>query len=245
MSDEIKRQYVNYLFFKADPAWRRLSREERDRGRSEFEGVVKDWKGRTMIIPFSTVGTRADTDFVLWRISERLEDFTEMSTQLLNTSLGKWCFTPYSYLGMTKRSMYVDHHEHEGSEGRRGRVIPGQNKYIFIYPFWKTSEWYLLSKEERQRMMNVHIETGHRYPEHQDQHHLLFRPRRSGVCCRLRGGQTPGLHRPRHGNARTRGAQVHAARHADFHLYSWQHRRSAGDPWVKTLRSKTQGIRGF
>jgi len=30
-------------------------------------------------------------------------------------------FYPYSYLGMTKRSMYVDHHEHEGSEGRRGR----------------------------------------------------------------------------------------------------------------------------
>ncbi len=125
MSDEIKRQYVNYLFFKVDPAWRRLSREERDRGKSEFEGVVKDWKGRALLIPFSTVGTRADTDFLLWRISERLEDFTEMSTQLLNTSLGKWCHTPYSYLGMTKRSMYVDHHEHEGSEGRRGRVVPG------------------------------------------------------------------------------------------------------------------------
>jgi len=38
---------------------------------------------------------------------------------------------------MTKRSMYVDHHEHEGSEGRRGRVVPGRTKYIFIYPFWK------------------------------------------------------------------------------------------------------------
>ncbi|MGD0058549.1 MAG: chlorite dismutase family protein [Verrucomicrobiia bacterium] len=164
MSDEIKRQYVNYLFFKVDPAWRRLSRDERDRGKSEFEGVVKDWKGRALLIPFSTVGTRADTDFLLWRISERLEDFTEMSTQLLNTNLGKWCQTPYSYLGMTKRSMYVDHHEHEGSEGRRGRVVPGQNKYIFVYPFWKTSDWYLLPKEERQRMMNVHIETGHRYP---------------------------------------------------------------------------------
>jgi len=164
MSDEIKRQYVNYLFFKADAAWRQLSREERDRGRSEFEGVGKDWKGRALIIPFTTVGTRADTDFVLWRISERLEDFTEMSTQLLNTGFGKWCLTPYSYLGMTKRSMYVDHHEHEGSEGRRGRVVPGQNKYIFIYPFWKTRAWYLLPAEERQRLMNEHIRVGHLYP---------------------------------------------------------------------------------
>ena len=31
MSDEIKRQYVNYLFFKVDAAWRRLSREEQPR----------------------------------------------------------------------------------------------------------------------------------------------------------------------------------------------------------------------
>jgi hypothetical protein len=44
MSDEIKRQYVNYLFLKVDPAWRRLPREERGRGKGEFEAVIKDWK---------------------------------------------------------------------------------------------------------------------------------------------------------------------------------------------------------
>jgi chlorite dismutase len=164
MSGEIKRQYVNYLFFKADPAWRRQPQDDRQRGKGEFEGVIKDWKSRCLIVPFTTVGTRADADFLLWRISERLEDFTEMATELLNSGLGKWLTTPYSYLGMTKRSMYVDQHEHPGSEGQRARVVPGQSKYIFIYPFWKTSEWYQLPKEERQQMMNVHIETGHRYP---------------------------------------------------------------------------------
>src|SRR5262245_52498938 len=164
MTDEIKRQYVNYFFFKTDAAWRRLPDKERATGKNEFADVVAAWQKKCLIIPFSTVGTRADTDFVLWRISERLEDFSAMTTQLLNTGLGKWCTTPYSFLGMTKRSMYVDKHEHPGSEGRRGRVVPGLNKYIFIYPFWKTSEWYQLPKEERQQMMNVHIETGHRYP---------------------------------------------------------------------------------
>jgi chlorite dismutase len=164
MSDEIKRQYVNYYFFKTGPEWRRLPAAERAAGKSEFAEVVARWQKKCLIIPFSTVGTRADTDFVLWRISERLEDFTEMTTELLATGLGKWCATPYSYLGMTKRSMYVDQHEHPGSEGRRGRVIPGLHKYIFIYPFWKTADWYQLPKEQRQEMMNVHIETGHRYP---------------------------------------------------------------------------------
>jgi chlorite dismutase len=164
MSDEIKRQYVNYFFFKTTPEWRRLPDSERTAGKAEFAAVISAWQQKCLIIPFSTVGTRADTDFVLWRISERLEDFSEMTTQLLQTGLGKWCTTPWSFLGMTKRSMYVDKHEHPGSEGRRGRVIPGQHKYIFIYPFWKTVEWYQLPKEERQQMMNVHIEAGHRYP---------------------------------------------------------------------------------
>lgn len=164
MSNEIRQQFVNYLFFKADPAWRRLPRAEQDTGKREFAAAVNEWKKKCLVIPFSTVGTRGDTDFVLWRISERLEDFTEMSRQLLHTGLGQWCATPHSFLGMTKRSMYVDKHEHPGSEGRRGRVVPGQNKYIFIYPFWKTTDWYQLPKEDRQRMMNVHIEAGHRYP---------------------------------------------------------------------------------
>ncbi|MEI8315063.1 MAG: chlorite dismutase family protein [Verrucomicrobiota bacterium] len=164
MPNEIRQQFVNYLFFKTDSAWRRLPSAERDHGKSEFSAAVTTWKTKCLVIPFSTVGTRGDTDFILWRISERLEDFTEMSTQLLHTGLGKWCTTPYSFLGLTKRSMYVDKHEHPGSEGRRGRVVPGTSKYIFIYPFWKTTDWYQLPKEDRQRMMNVHIEAGHRYP---------------------------------------------------------------------------------
>jgi len=164
MADEIKRQFVNYLFFQVETAWRRLDRAERDRGRAEFAAAVGDWQHRCLVIPFTTVGMRGDADFLLWRISEDLEDFTAMTTALRETGLGRWCQTPYSYLGMTKRSMYVDHHEHPGSEGRRGRVVPGERRYLFIYPFWKTPDWYLLPKEERQRMMNVHIETGHRYP---------------------------------------------------------------------------------
>ncbi len=164
MTDEIKRQYVNYLFFKVAPDWRRLSAEERETGKNEFAAVLNTWSQKCLLIPFSTVGMRGDTDLMLWRISERLEDFQEMSTALMETGLGKWCTTPHSYLGMTKRSMYVDKHEHPGSEGRRGRVVPGEKKYMFVYPFWKTVDWYLLPKEDRQRMMNVHIETGHRYP---------------------------------------------------------------------------------
>jgi len=159
-----KRQFVNFSFYKVDPAWRRLSDEERSRGKQEFLRVVEDYHDKLIVIPYSLVGIRGDCDFLLWRISYQLELFQEMSARMLATGLGRYLTIPYSYLSMTKRSIYVDHHVHEGQESKRLQVIPGKSKYIFVYPFVKTRDWYLLTKAARQGMMDEHIEIGHRYP---------------------------------------------------------------------------------
>jgi chlorite dismutase len=37
--------------------------------------------------------------------------------------------------------------------------------YLVIYPFVKTTEWYLLGRETRQGMMNEHIRIGKQYPQ--------------------------------------------------------------------------------
>lgn len=37
--------------------------------------------------------------------------------------------------------------------------------YLIMYPFVKTVEWYLMSRETRQGMMNEHIRIGKQYPE--------------------------------------------------------------------------------
>ena len=159
-----RRQFVNFLFGKVDPAWRRLPDEERARGKQEFSRVVEDYASRVITVPYTLVGVRGDADFMLWRISYELELFQEMMSKLLATSLGKYVSIPYSYLAMTKRSIYVGHHVHEGQDSRRLRIVPGKQKYLFVYPFVKKREWYLLTKAARQGMMDEHIEIGHRYP---------------------------------------------------------------------------------
>ena len=78
--------------------------------------------------------------------------------------MGVYLEMPYSYLAMTRRSQYVDKHVHEGQEGTRLRVKPGDAKYLFVYPFVKTRAWYLLPLEERQAIMDVHIKVGHDFP---------------------------------------------------------------------------------
>lgn len=159
-----KRQFVNFTFHKVDPAWRRLPESERTQGKQEFARVVEGYSGKVIVIPYTMVGIRGDCDFMLWRIGYELELFQEMTSKLLATGLGKYLSTPYSYLAMTKRSIYVDHHVHENQESRRLQIVPGKGKYIFVYPFVKTREWYLLTKAARQGMMDEHIEVGHRFP---------------------------------------------------------------------------------
>jgi len=162
--EKAKRQFVNFSFHKVDPQWRRLPQEERDRGRQEFIRAVEEYAGKVIVVPYTTVGIRGDCDFMLWRIGYELELFQEMMSKMLATGLGNYLTTPYSYLSMTKRSVYVDHHVHEEQDSRRLKITPGRSKYIFVYPFEKTREWYLLTKAARQGMMDEHIEIGHRFP---------------------------------------------------------------------------------
>ncbi len=158
------RQYVSFRFSKVDPAWRRLAAEERGRGKHEFCQVVNDYAGKMTILAYSLMGIRGDCDFLLWRIGYELDPFQEMSARLAATGLGQYLTIPYSYLSMTKRSIYLVGHEHEGQTDSRGRVQPGQHKYLFIYPFVKTREWYRLTEAARQGMMKEHIAVGHKYP---------------------------------------------------------------------------------
>ncbi len=159
-----RRQSVNFSFFKVDPAWRRLPPAEREQGKHEFCQVVQDYKQQMAVLSYSMVGIRGDCDFLLWRIGYALEPFQEMTAKLLATGLGRWLTTPYSFLSMTKHSIYLIGHKHDGQLDSRGRIEPGTHKYLFIYPFVKTREWYRMTEAARQGMMKEHIAIGHKYP---------------------------------------------------------------------------------
>ncbi|TME96726.1 MAG: chlorite dismutase family protein [Chloroflexi bacterium] len=159
------RQYIRYLFYKARPSWRQLSPDKRAEARSELLTILEPFAKQLAVLrAFSTLGTRADADFVLWMVSERLEDFQELQAAVLSSTMGAHLDTVYSYLAMTRRSQYIDRHVHAEQEGRRTRVKPTGRKYLFVYPMVKKRPWYRLSLEERQRAMDEHIRVGHEFP---------------------------------------------------------------------------------
>ena len=162
---KVPRQFVNFSFFKLDPAFRRLPQEEIDKGKKEFLEVLEEYDNRDDIIllSYTTMGIRADAEIMFWRVSYKMELFQEMTTKLYRTGLGKYLNQTYSYFSQTKKSMYMDIFNPEHEEDRT-HIIPGKAKYLFIYPFTKKREWYLLTKFTRQGIMDEHIYVGNKFP---------------------------------------------------------------------------------
>ncbi len=160
----ISRQFVNFAFYKLDPAFRRLSDNEKLQARSEFLQIIETKRQGLMCIPYSTIGVRAETDFMLWRISLTTDTFQEQSAAINKSRLGAYLTQPHSFLSMTKRSMYIDKLDPFHTAESRTHIIPGKRKYIFVYPFIKTRDWYLLPQEKRQEIMDEHIKVGNKYP---------------------------------------------------------------------------------
>jgi chlorite dismutase len=150
----VEGQYVAYTFYRVDPAWRRLPVEERRAGKDAFAEVVEDFAERfDHLRAYTTIGVRPETDFFLWKITQRYDDLEELGAALNGTPLAGWLETPYSYLATTKASQYT-------SARKPRKIAPHGLPYLVVYPFVKLRPWYALTEEDRQRAMDEHMVIG-------------------------------------------------------------------------------------
>lgn len=163
-SQLVKRQYVRFAFYKIDPAWRRLAPEEQAAQKRELLETVRSFGRRMLLRPYSTMGTRADAELLLWQIAESMEPFQALATAIMSTRMGGYLELAYSYLSQTKRSVYEIRDNPEEDELERLVIQPTEAKYLFVYPFIKTRAWYQMSQHARQGMMDEHIVVGRKYP---------------------------------------------------------------------------------
>jgi chlorite dismutase len=160
----IQRQFVNFAFYKLDPAFRRLPDSEKREAKQEFAGVINERRPGLICLSYSTVGLRPDSDLLLWRIGTTSDEFQTQTAAINKTRLGGYLTTPWSFVSMTKRSQYIDKVDPFHTAESRTHIIPGKRKYLFVYPFVKTRDWYLLPQPARQEIMDVHIRAGNKYP---------------------------------------------------------------------------------
>jgi chlorite dismutase len=150
------RHFVKYTFIKLDPAWRRLDPERRVQDKRELLAACEDFADGHLLQTFSLVGTRGDAEMLLIAEAENLERIHEFHVVMAQSGLMRWAQIPYSFLGMRKSSEY--------SEDERAVPRAFEGRYVFVYPFVKSREWYALSPDERWRIMQEHIKVGREYP---------------------------------------------------------------------------------
>ncbi|MBZ0292035.1 MAG: chlorite dismutase family protein [Anaerolineae bacterium] len=160
----VKRQYVRFAFYSLDPAWRRLPAPEQADQKRELLDVIQSFNRRMLLRPYSLMGTRADAELLLWQIAESPLPFRELASAIAATRMGGYLTLSYSYFSQTKRSIYEIRSADPDDDTERLIIDPSEARYVFVYPFIKTREWYQLSLAARQGMMDEHIEIGRKYP---------------------------------------------------------------------------------
>jgi len=148
--------FVKYTFIALDPAWRRLDAEQRRLHKRELMAACEDFADGHLLQAFSLVGMRGDAELMLLAEAENLERIHEFHVVLAQSGLMKWARISHSFLGMRKGSEY--------SEDERTVPRAFRGRYVFVYPFVKSREWYALPADERWRIMQAHIAVGREYP---------------------------------------------------------------------------------
>ena len=108
---------------------------------------------------------RSEFDFLIWT-TQTCEELRAPDTYFEKAARAFSPFRqhidmPVIMCGITKPSMYT------GGRPSPQEIDPlfGERQpYFVIYPFAKTPEWYLKSREDRQALMNGHITLGRKYP---------------------------------------------------------------------------------
>ena len=152
------RNYVKYTFLKVDAAWRRRSAAERAADKAEFAAACNEFSSTHYLRAYSLVGTRGDCDLLVRAIAPSLDPIHELHVLLNQSGLMRWADVPHSYLALTKESPYSDQPD-QPLAPREG----ADSKYLIVYPMWKKREWYMLSAEERMRVMRDHIAVARRF----------------------------------------------------------------------------------
>jgi chlorite dismutase len=153
-------RFIHALALGLDAAWRRLPERERCDDALAFAAAVERAPG-VVTHTYSMVGLQAGSDLLVWRLGGSLDALEEAAAAALRTGMGRWMSVTESFLGLIQPSQYVK----KPTPQEQSLFSGERSRYLVVYPFTKSTEWYLMGREARQGVMNEHMRVGHDYPQ--------------------------------------------------------------------------------
>jgi chlorite dismutase len=154
--------YAYYPVFRATRALREMAPAARDAAIHEVELLLKEWFGSERIGmrgAYSTVGFRPDADLMMWWVSPTPDVAQELLVALRRTALGRGLDLTWAMMGMVRPAEFSRDHVPAFVRGEAPK------RYLCVYPFVRTAEWYLLPPEERRELLIEHGVMGREFHE--------------------------------------------------------------------------------
>ena len=158
MAERLLNLYATYAY---TPAYWDAEEADRRCFRMQLMDEARELADATHF--YSVFPARNDTDFMLWSA------WAADQPEIPGTAMKKYAavvagwrkfVAPVETLwGFTKPSMYSRGKSEQDIDPLEG----SRSQYFVVYPFSKTKEWYLMSMDARQGMMNEHIKLGKQF----------------------------------------------------------------------------------
>jgi hydrogen peroxide-dependent heme synthase len=152
--------YAYYPVFRRTPALDGLEAAARDEALHEWEVLFKEHAERVQVRGFySAEGFRPDADLAMWWVGTSVDAMQNLLVALRRTAIGRGLEPTWSFLGAVRPSEFNPDHLPAFVRGEDPK------RYLCVYPFVRTAEWYLLPAEERAEMLREHGMLGREFPD--------------------------------------------------------------------------------
>jgi len=145
-------QMHGFLFYRVPPGERTPAGAGRAREALEEASSVPGIAG---LYTYSLVGFRGDAELGCWVAASDPDAFQASAGALARSGLE----LTWSLWGFVRPSQYT------GRDGTNVTVPGSRRRFLVVYPFSKTHEWYQMAPEIRRTMMMEHARFGHSFEE--------------------------------------------------------------------------------
>jgi chlorite dismutase len=138
-----------------------LGADGRDAVAAELEQLIEQLARKGVVTRglYDVSGFRADADLMLWWVAPTSDDLQEAYSRFRAGSLGRSCEPVWSAMALHRPAEFNKSHVPAYLAGEEPK------RYVSVYPFNRSYEWYLLPDEERRSMLAEHGVMARDYPD--------------------------------------------------------------------------------
>ncbi len=143
---------IRYTMWSVFRLVRPLGESDRAAIAAEVERVIDELAGQDVVLrgAYDVAGLRADADFMLWLHAETSDALQDAYARFRRTALGLACEPVWSQMALHRPAEFNKSHVPAFMADEHAR------RYVCVYPFVRSYEWYLLEDSERRELLAEH-----------------------------------------------------------------------------------------